>query len=130
LEFVLSDRFLFPCKWHEHVRAWLANPYQADLRVIRYEDLQANPVKELQRLCEFAEVDRPVEFLRTVARKATFEIMRRKEDQEGWSHPAWPRDKPFRRRGVVGSHQDEMPAEVLSAFLREGGDVLQQCGYV
>jgi len=29
----------------------------------------------------------------------------------------------------VGSYKDEMPAEVLSAFLKDSGDTLRRCGY-
>src|ERR1700756_1998538 len=40
LELVASDRAISPCKWHKHVQAWLANPYQAQMIVIKYEDLK------------------------------------------------------------------------------------------
>ncbi len=120
---------LTPCHWHEHVDAWLANPHQADLLVIRYENLLAEPVRELQRFCAFADLVREDEHLRRVADKAGFAKAQTKEQLQGWDNPAWPRDKPFIRRGEVGSWRDEMPADVLAAFLKKAGPTLVRLGY-
>lgn len=117
-------------KWHQHVEAWLANPYQADLLVIRYEDLKADPIRELRRFCAFVGVERDDAFLELVVQKASFESMRQKEARYGIGNPQWPTDRFFVRRGVVGSHKDEMPAEALAAFLQEAGDTLRKLGYL
>lgn len=117
-------------KWHHHVEAWLSNPYQADLLIIRYEDLKADPVRELRRFCAFVGVERDDAFLELVVRKASFESMRQKEARYGIGNPQWPTDRFFVRRGVVGSHKDEMPAEALEAFLQEAGDTLRKLGYL
>jgi len=34
------------------------------------------------------------------------------------------------RRGEVGSFKDEMPENVLSAFLAQAGDTLRACNYL
>jgi len=125
----LDDRQVWPCKWHDHVQAWLANPFQADMVLVRYEDLKADPVKELQRVCEFAGLERSIESLELAARSAAFEKMRSKEEKEGPFSPEWPKDKFFCRRGVVGSHREEMPREALDAFMVESAPILHQCGY-
>lgn len=119
--------------WSEHVEAWLANPHGAELLVVRYEDLLVDPVGQLRRFCEFVGISRSLEHLQSVAAKTTFARMREKERrQEGWangSHAHWPKDKFFIRRGQRGSYQDEMPAEVLDAFLQDAGPTLAKCGY-
>jgi hypothetical protein len=117
-------------KWHEHVEAWLANPYNADMLVIRYEDLKSDGLWELRRLCEFIDRHESDQFLAAVYEHASFENMRQKETWDRWDHrPWWPRDRHFVRRGTVGSYKDEMPPEVLDAFLAQAGDTLQRCGY-
>jgi hypothetical protein len=126
---VQSGQDLFPCKWHKHVEAWLANPYQAQMLVIKYEDLKAQTAHELQRFCQFANLERSAAFLREVAEGSAFEKMRDKEIKAGVGDPQWPKDKLFRRRGAVGSYKDEMSPEVLSAFLTESSRALHQCGY-
>ena len=120
--------------WHEHVETWLANPYRAEMMTIRYEDLLEDTPRELRRFCEFVGI-RPVPgHLEVVAAKATFSKMRQKEiNQEGWangSHATWPKDQFFIRRGQRGSYKDEMPRDVLEAFLEDAGDTLSKCGYL
>lgn len=115
--------------WHEHVEAWLANPYDADMLVIRYEDLKSNGIAELRRLCDFLGEDRSEPFLTSLYEKASIETFRDKEAHEGHTLQDWPRDKPFFRRGEVGSHRDEVPPEVLASFLNAAMPTLQRCGY-
>lgn len=118
-------------KWHKHVDTWLSNPFQAQLLVIKYEDLQRDAVKELQRFCAFVGVTREESYLEMIARKAAFEKMRQKEMRDGGVGVLnWSKDKPFVRRGIVGSHKDEMPPEVLERFLQDAGDTLRTLGYM
>lgn len=120
----------WPYKWHEHVEAWLNNPYQAQMLVIKYEDLKQDTVKELRRFCGFVGVERDEAFLQRVGEKATFEKLRQKEINLGIAYPNWSPAQLFMRRGQVGSHKDEMPAEVLEVFLRDAGDTLRKLGYL
>jgi hypothetical protein len=116
--------------WHEHVEAWLANPFGADLLVLRYERLQTAPLKELARICEFAGLQRDDRTLARVVQSSSFEKLRSKEARQGLANPAWPRDKFFFRRGQIGSYRDEMPSEVLTAFLQNARPTLLKCGYL
>ncbi|MDB6019882.1 MAG: Sulfotransferase [Pedosphaera sp.] len=130
LGLVTADRSQFPGKWHEHIQAWLANPFHAEMIVIKYEDLKTNTALELQRFCDFAGLKRSPEFLQQIAESTAFEKMQAKEAVEGPCSPLWPKDKAFRRRGAVGSYKDEMPSDALNAFIKESGSVLRQCGYL
>lgn len=118
-------------KWHEHVESWLANPYEADMIMIRYEDLKRDTVTELERFCTFAGIERERSWIQQVAESATFDKMHKKEKSGRYyrDDKAWPEDKAFVRRGVVGSYKDEMPPEVLELFLRDSQDTLTRLGY-
>lgn len=129
LKIVKEGVGLFPCKWHEHVEAWLSNPYNAEMIVIKYEDLKKRPVEELKRFCAFVGIKRNDLWLKSVAEKTSFEKMRQKELVYGWDNPRWPRDKRFVRRGQIGSYKDEMPPDVLEAFLQDSAETLRKCGY-
>jgi len=118
-----------PFRWHDHVAAWEANPFGADVLRIRYEDLQADPVRELRRFCAFVGEEREAAVLERVAAGSSFAAMREREERFGWDNAAWPKDRPFVRRGVVGSYKDEMAPEVLAAFLAEAGATLAKYGY-
>lgn len=128
-EFLEDDSLLCPCRWHVHVQAWLANPYHADMILVKYEDLKNDPVKELKRVCEFAGLDRPEAVLELAVSSARFEKLRAKERAEGPFASNWPAEKSFFRRGQIGSYREEMPHEVLEGFMQEAAPVLRQCGY-
>ena len=117
-------------KWQAHINAWLANPHGAQMLVVRYEDLKRNAVHELERFCSFAGVKREASFLEMMVRETDFEKMQQREIRSGSGLSTWPADKLFRRRGVVGSHKDEMPPELLQEFMAGAGHTLKQCGYV
>ena len=131
LEFaqLIGGEGLFPCKWHEHVEQWAANPFAARLLTIRYENLKRDAARELARFCDFVDEPRQPSELQRVAAQCSFEAMRRREQRFGWDNPGWPKDKPFVRRGVAGSYRDEMPPEALALFLTEAGDTLRRHGY-
>jgi hypothetical protein len=40
LKLVATGEGLFPCRWHEHVQAWLKNPYEAEMITVSYEMLK------------------------------------------------------------------------------------------
>jgi Sulfotransferase domain len=115
--------------WRYHVEGWLDNLYNAHLITVRYEDLAKDCVGQLSRLCAFMGIKRDRELLESVAQKASFAEMRRRELRFGWDDPRWPRDRRFCRRGIVGSYRDEMPDEVLRACLEITAPTLLRCGY-
>jgi hypothetical protein len=130
LDLVQTARDIPQGKWHAHVNAWLENPYKARMLVIKYEDTKKDAVTELGRLCAFLGLERERDHLEVAARECDFQKMQKKEIAQGDGRSFWPKDKLFRRRGVVGSHKDEMPSEVLEAFMAEAGETLKKCGYI
>ncbi len=126
---LVQGQGLSPCQWHEHVERWAGNPYGAEMIVIKYEDLQTSAVRELQRFCAFAGLERTDADLERIAKQASFEIAQAKEKEQGWDNKNWPSDHAFVRRGEVGSYRDEMPAEVLAAFVERAGATLARFGY-
>ena len=130
LELVTTGVTKIPCKWHQHVESWLGNPHGAEMIVIKYEDLLSEPVEQLERFCRFIKLDRKRAQLEAVADAARFRNLRAKEARLGMGWPEiWPSDKHFFRRGVVGSYKDEMPVNVLRAFMSDAAETLQRNGY-
>jgi len=130
LRMVQDGPALGPCKWHEHVQAWQANPFGASLITVKYEDLQRDAAGELMQFCAFAGLERERKLVQEMAEATAFDKMQSKEARQRiYLSSAWPKDKLFRRRGQVGSYKDEMPPEVLAAFLTDAGETLRACGY-
>ncbi len=117
-------------EWYKHAEAWLANPYQAEMITIKFEDLKKAPLSELRRFCEFIRIERDDAALERAVAFASFENMRDREERLGMDYRTWPKDRPFVRKGQVGSHKEEMPPEVLEVFLRKAGSALRQLGYI
>jgi len=130
LELVETGRNLFPCKWHEHVAQWLTNPHAAQMIVVRYEDLKKDPVAQLRRIGEFAELECRTDALERAARDSSFVSMKQREASFAWENPQIPKNKQFVRRGKIGAYQDEMPPDVQAAFLREAGEMMRKAGYL
>lgn len=126
---MMKQRSFFPHDWHEHVEAWTANPHGAEILTVRYEDLRANTVREMQRFCGFIGLERDLEFLGRVVEACAFGAASKREKTFGWDDPRWPKSHPFVRRGVVGSYQDEMPPAVLDVFLARSRPTLVKAGY-
>lgn len=135
LDFIRNSGNLFPSKWHEHVEQWLSNPYKAEMHIIKYENLKMNPTHEMVRFCEFAHLDRSEDFIKSAIEHSSFDNMRRQELHfgwaftPGWDFAPWPSDRPFVRRGEIGSFKDEMPPEALYCFLKEASQALRLAGY-
>lgn len=132
-EMVKEGKGLFPGKWHEHVNAWMNNPYQADMMIVKYEDLYLDAAKELKRICEFATLDRNDELIQRVIQGNTLDLMREKAKKyNGMGHIKWKGDKAldFFRKGGVGNHTTEMENELRFFFENEAKDELKLFNYI
>lgn len=127
---VKEGKGLFPCKWHEHVEAWLLNPYNAEMIIVKYEELHADPINVLKRVCEFIGEERSESIVKMVVESATLEKMKSREKKYGWDNPKWPKNVPFIRKGKIGTYKEEMPPEVLEAFIQDAYDTLKKLGYI
>lgn len=131
MEKVILDQrdSLFPCQWHEHVKAWMENPFDADLLLIKYEDLLQDPLRELRRFCDFSNIERSDEILLRSIEGNRFEVMQEKEAEFGWDNQDWNPERRFIRRGEMGSFRDEMPLDLIEEFERLAKSELVLNGY-
>ena len=116
--------------WGEHVDAWLKNPFNAQMMVVKYEALVADCVKELGRIADFCRLELSRTELDQVAAQADFETMKAKAQRFGSENKRWPADKPFFRKGVVGDHQNYFTDRDNEDFVRLHGAQLASAGYV
>jgi hypothetical protein len=116
--------------WAQHAQTWQENPYQSEIMILRYEDMKTDLPQVLARLCAFAGLEREATMIRAAAENASFAKMKRQDQRFGQSGASWPTGVPFVRRGIVGSHKDEMPPEVLQAFMQQSRSLLEKYGYL
>jgi len=117
-------------KWHEHVEAWLSNPYAAEMLIVKYEDLKKDPLHEMRRFCQFAGLERDDALLEAAVANASFEKMREREARLGFGRQHWPQDQFFVRKGQIGSHKEELSPKLLEKFMREAAGTLRKVGYL
>ena len=127
----MIDSALFPCKWHEHVEQWTANPFAAHMLVIRYEDLQADAAQRAGPLLRVRRGARAMSpSWRGLPSRCSFAAMQRRATgvSAGTNHPL-AEGSAVRAARIIGSHADEMPPDELAAFLAETAPTLRKAGY-
>jgi alcohol sulfotransferase len=114
----------------EHRRAWTRRlAERSDARIVRYEDLRADPARELAALCDFLGLDATPDEIAKAVDFASFESLKEKERsaffEGGRLSPADPDDPDSYkvRRAVVGGYRDYFSEEQiarLEARVRRG----------
>ncbi|QDO93678.1 sulfotransferase domain-containing protein [Formosa sediminum] len=131
-EMVKYGKNVYPAKWVEHVNSWQKNPYNADILIIRYEDLLNQPLIELNKICSFVNIERSEELLNKVIVGNEIDKMRKRVKQTGGlGNKMWEGDKgvKFFRKGKSGSYKSEMPLELISYFNEESSSALKLFNY-
>lgn len=128
---IQSGKGFFPCKWHEHVRAWKDNPFGAEILFIRYEDLLDKTFESISLLTHFLGLDISDDAVNAVIKNTSFNQMQQKERNSGWDYDRnWPKDRLFVRKGKAGSYRDEMSVDTENVFMVESEREMIDYGYV
>ncbi len=128
-EMIINGKGVFPCKWHEHVHAWLENPYSSEILYIKYEDLLLNTKAEIKKIMAFIPLKREEEIIKRVISGCSFQHMKEKEKKWGQENRNWPRNKSFFRKGKIGTFKEEMPKHLIKFFEQEAKTELKKWNY-
>lgn len=115
--------------WQDHITTWNRNPHHADVILVRYEDLIDDCVGQLARIADFIGVRADADRLAAIAAGTTAERMKDREARLGWDNQAWPKDKPFIRKGKKRSFEHEMTTDQIDRFTAQNRDTLSLLGY-
>lgn len=132
-DMILYGKGLFPSKWHEHLKQWIENPYSAKILFIRYEDLILNPLNEINRLCQFINIERDDEIVKRVIQGTAFSKMKDKANiYDGMGHKLLEGEKGvnFFRSGKIGSYKNEIENRLLDYFDKESSVELKKFNYI
>lgn len=128
-EMVLSGASCVPCDWVTHCEKWLQNPYSSNIHLMRYEDLLNSPEFEMQKICEFLQIDRSSAEIDQCVEDTSFRAMKKIETDSGWANKAWPEDKAFLREGKSGKHQELLNGSLLGKFELKASSIMSDLGY-
>lgn len=114
--------------WHNHVEEWLANPFEAEIIVVRYEDLLAQPLVEMKRIRKFLSLDVDDLKLQDAIEKASFNKMQKSEAIFGMGNEQFSSSHSFVRSGQSGNHKD-LPEHILARLNQQMFTTLEKLGY-
>jgi hypothetical protein len=119
--------------WADHVNSWLATRKgQNGFIMMRYEDLQADPHRELVRLAEFMNVEPDPARIDLAIERSSASKMRKMEETQGkkWVATFHTRsDKPFVRKASSGGWRAVLPPQTVAYMEERWGGMLKQLGY-
>jgi Sulfotransferase domain len=119
--------------WEDHVLSWLRlREGKAGFRLIRYEDLLADPGKELRQLAPLLGIDPTPERVDRAVQLSSASNMRsleQKQSKEWHTTKDTRSDIPFVREAKSGGWRAKLPADCVSQIERAWGATMQELGY-
>jgi len=128
-EMIVSGKDIYPSKWKEHTRQWLSNPYNADILIVKYEDLIQDTFNQMKRIMAFAKLERSDEVIKRSVYGNSLSEMKRKEKEYGWNNKDWDPSQDFIRTGKIGSYKKEIPEDLIKIFETESKAELDYFDY-
>lgn len=129
-QMVKESKGVYPCGWADFYRKWNQNPYEAELMVLKYEDLFDDIINTLKEVCKFLKIDRDESLLKKVSEGNSIINMRSKAKAFGTDHRNWKEGDAFFRKGKVGSFEEDFDGELLDYFVSQSKDVLSYFEYL
>lgn len=119
----LRQRMLSWSEWHA---SWLD---QTDIPVhlVRYEDMQADPVETIGAALEFAGRPASREALARAVDLARFDRLQSMEAEAGFREA--PRGRTFFRKGIAGGWRTDLSAEQVARIESDHADMMARLGY-
>lgn len=119
--------------WEDHVNSWLSTRQGGDsFLLVRYEDLQQDPARELSRVARFLRLDVTPQRLKRAVDLSSAEHMREMESKQGAKWVATTRtrqDKPFVRKATSGGWKAVLPEKTVLYMEEKWGGLMQSLGY-
>ena len=115
--------------WSGFNASWL-DQKDLPLRLVRYEDMQADVVGTFHDALAFAGLDVTREEAAQAARFADFGELKKQEAERGFREaPVARAGGNFFRRGISGAWQDELTAEQVAQLEQDHGAMMRRLGY-
>jgi hypothetical protein len=114
--------------WSGHVHSW-TDDESVPVLVLRYEDMHAKPIETFAAAAVFAGLSADSEAIARAVGFSSFEEMQRQEQEEKFKECTAP-DRPFFRKGKVGSWRTELTDAQAARIISDHADVMRRFGYL
>jgi hypothetical protein len=119
--------------WGDHVTSWLSTRGDSEnFVVLRYEDLIADPARELIKVASLLRIEPTPERLARAADLSSADRMRKLESTQGdkWVQTRYTRqDKPFVRKASSGGWKAVLPPQSVAQIESAWGPIMTSLGY-
>jgi len=119
--------------WCDNVSSWLNAPIDhSDFLLLRYEAMQAEPVRELARIAAFLRIEATPELLSQAITRSSPEEMRKLEQSQAgeWIMTKDTRqDIPFVGEAKAGAWKSNLPEECVFELEKSLGPLMAALGY-
>ncbi len=115
------------CSWSRHVESWTGRP-SPTLHVMRYEDMKAHPMETFAGLVQFLRLPAGRDRLRRAVDLSSFEALRKKEEQQGFTERS-EKSKRFFRQGKAGGWRDVLTPAQVAAVVAAHETQMRRFGY-
>jgi hypothetical protein len=119
--------------WNENVGSWLVRDGASDFLLLRYEDMIANPERELAKIASFFRVELTPQRLAAAIERSSARQMRELERTEGaeWVTTKDKReDIPFVGTATSGAWKTKLPDESVAEIESAWGPLMVRVGYL
>ena len=127
------ENYDFPYgRWSEHVSSWIVGKGkdQNNFKVVRYEDLLAEPLSVFSDVVQFANLDVQPSRIQEAVQSSSFESMQSLEKRYGRKYSNAGAEVTFVRKGASGQWQQYFREAEWEIFKRkEGLQWLEKLGY-
>ncbi len=113
--------------WSGHIAAWEANPFDAEILFIKYEDIVLNKKDVLRQLCGFLNIDRSEAELQKVIDLTSIEHMKEMEARDDWKRMKKEKgfySGSFVRKGSVDSFKNKVSGPLITKFEKLNSEML------
>ena len=119
--------------WGEHVLSWLApRHHDPGFLLLRYEEMLAEPARELGKVSKFLGLDATPQSLATAVERSSADTMRtmEKSQSEGWVVTKGKRqDIPFVGKAKQGGWRSSLPEAAVEMLESAWGPLMKALGY-
>jgi len=115
--------------WSEHVRSWVDNS-GLSVEVIRYEDMQVDPENAFTRVIRTLNLPLDLQKLSKAVTYSRFESVREQESASGFKERSIRANKPFFRKGRIGTWRTELPQDLVVKIINQHRDIMCRFDYL
>lgn len=115
--------------WRNHSETFLGVAGERDMLLLRYENLLAQPEREIERLVQFCCLDRPIAIRDRTIEGNRFSRIAERERKFGMANPRWPKEKSFFRKGQAGTSCETLNQENIAKIEFALSDLMSELGY-